>query len=57
MGAGNPVNQDRFVLTCVPYFPKSVSNYFSSGGYPIGDVEFLIELGGYQNNRMGFEGR
>jgi hypothetical protein len=28
-------------------------NYFSTGGYPIGDVEFLIELGNYQNNRSG----
>jgi hypothetical protein len=28
-------------------------NYSSSGGYPIGDVDFLTELGSYQNNRMG----
>jgi hypothetical protein len=28
-------------------------NYSSSGGYPIGDVDFLTQLGSYQNNRMG----
>jgi hypothetical protein len=27
-------------------------NYFSTGGYSIGDVEFSTELDSYQNNRM-----
>jgi acid phosphatase family membrane protein YuiD len=31
-------------------------NYFSTGGYPVGDVEFLTEIGSYQNNRMGSSG-
>jgi hypothetical protein len=32
-------------------------NYFSTGGYPIGDDELSTELGGYQNNKMGSVGR
>jgi hypothetical protein len=36
---------------------KQRANYKSSGGYPIGDVAQLTDLGGYNSNKNSFNGR